>query len=264
MHAGWIPCALAIAGLGPGAAARAAPETAAEITQCMRDNFPGDASVQTIALEVKDRVGNRRELDAKVYWERDPGGLSRVLIRFDDPPDLRGSSLLLLEKPERNDMFMYLPELGRVRRVTSHMISGSMFGTDFSYEDFERLQGLAEDADALRKPDAEIGGRAAYVLEARPRREERSQYESVTSFIDRETCVPLEIRMYEKGPRLRKTVSIDFSKVTQEKSGWVPRALSIREEIERTETALRVDAIELGVDLPDKLFSQSQLERGGR
>ena len=49
--------------------------------------------------------------------------------------------VLLLEKKDRMpDQFMYLPELRKVRRVTKRSVAGSMFGTDFSYEDFERFQ----------------------------------------------------------------------------------------------------------------------------
>ena len=60
-----------------------------------------------------------------------------MLLRVHEPADLEGAGLLLLEKSDRTDMFIYLPDLKKVKRVTSHMLSGSLFGSDFSYEDFE-------------------------------------------------------------------------------------------------------------------------------
>ena len=38
---------------------------------------------------------------------------------------------------------MYLPELRSVRRVTGNTLSGTLLGTDFTYEDFLHIYGLA-------------------------------------------------------------------------------------------------------------------------
>jgi len=111
-----------------------------------------------------------------------PAGPTAGEIEACVPADTRGSALLLIEKPGRNDMFMYLPELKRTRRVTGPGLSGGMFGTDFTDSQFERLQGVARDLHVERMPDAELDGAPVRVLAHTPG--DDPEFESVLSYID--------------------------------------------------------------------------------
>jgi hypothetical protein len=246
------------------AAPALALETAEEIEACLDANLPDDSSIQEVRLTTYDRVGDTTEMRTKMYWVKGDDALSKVFMQFDAPPDLRGAGLLMLEKESRNDIFMYLPELEKVKRVSSQMMKGSMFGTDFSYEEFERLQGMSDDARTERVEDAEVVGRAVYVLDQFPKAETKSDYERVRSFIDRETCVLLQVDFFGPGDRLKKRMEADFSKVTQEASGPLAREMTMHSVLERTKTTLVVESIEIGAKIPRKMFSQSQLARSGR
>jgi hypothetical protein len=232
-----------------------------EIADCVKENRPRLSAEQAVTLRTLDRAGSARISSATIYWQRS-GENSKALIRFSAPPDLRGSALLLIQKGERADMFMYLPELRRVRRVTKRSVTGSMFGTDFSYEDFERFQGFAEDGETRRLPDQEIEGRKVFVVEGRPSRGEESAYERIVSFVDQERCVPIHTELYEKGERLRKVVAMPWEKITREAESWVPRLVVVKDLVGKTRTELLVDEIELDKKLPRKLFSESALESG--
>ena len=141
------------------APAGAAAETAEAIQKCVENNLPEHSSEQTVVFRAEDRIGAITESKATIYWRRFGNGRSRVLIRFSSPEDLRGASVLLLERgKDARDIFMYLPALREVKRITSRMMSGSMFGTDFTYEEFERIQDYAATAAATRLPDRELDG----------------------------------------------------------------------------------------------------------
>ena len=153
----------------------------------------GQASVQTVAFRATDRMGAVTESRAEIHWKRFESGLSKLLVRVSAPPDLRRAGLLLIEKEGgRRDMFMYLPEIDKVKRVTGRMLTGSMFGTDFSYEDFERLQGFTDPSASRSLPDVTLDGAAALVTETRPAPSQESAYGRIVSFIDRATCVALQ------------------------------------------------------------------------
>ena len=229
------------------------------VTDCVKANQPRLSAEQTVTLRTVDRTGAARDSEATIYWQKF-GEKSKALIRFNAPPDLRGSALLLLEQDERVDMFMYLPELRRVRRVSKHSVAGSMFGTDFTYEDFERLQGLGEDGELQRLPDAEVDGRKVFVLEGRPSRGEQSAYERSISFVDQESCIPIRTELYEKGERLRKLLVIPAEEITREGEIWVPRHVLVKDLVNETRTELLVDEIELNKKFSRKLFSESALE----
>jgi hypothetical protein len=113
-----------------------------EVQRCIERNLPEHSSRQSVVFEQRDRAGNERRFEAEVWWKRDAEGRSRLLARVEAPPDLRGTAFLMIEEQDRPEMFSYLPELGRVRRVDSRSASGFL-GTDLSYEDIEELRALA-------------------------------------------------------------------------------------------------------------------------
>ena len=245
------------------AAAAAELQTAEQIGACHRGSFPDDSSVQTISMNAKDRIGAVTTSKATIHWKKFDDGLSRVMMRFFNPPDLRGAGLLMVEKKARNDMFIYLPELGRVKRITSRMTSASMFGTDFSYEEFERMQGIAESAPTTRAEDGAVDGRPAYVLEVRPTSESDSAYERIVTFIDKETCVQLRSEFYERGDRARKVLAANTSTLSREGDVWLAREYLMRDLRDETETTMIVEEVEMGKPVPRKLFSERELVSGG-
>jgi len=247
------------------ASARAAPETAAEIEQCVQDNLPRKSSVQTVLFRSSNRVGEVTGSDATIHWKLFDDGLSKVLLRFTRPLDMRGAGVLLIENQGRRpDTFMYLPELGKVRRVSSRSAASSLFGTDFSYEDFERLVGMSSDASRERVADTKVGGRDVYVVVGRPDPESGSAYERVVAFIDKETCVPLRTESYEHGDELRKLLTADSSKIEREGTLWVPRRQTMKDLRDETQTDLVIEQIDIDAKIHRKMFSARELEAGAR
>jgi len=160
-------------------------------------------------------------------------------------------------------MFMYLPELKRVRRITVRSVSGSLFGTDFSYEDLERLQSIGAGANVTRLADAEVGGQSTYVLAGSPSPDSGSAYERVVSFIDQKTCIPLKMELYEKGGQLRKLLTVDPAQVRREGGIWFPGQVSLRDLAEQSETRLVVKKIAIDIEISDSIFSESALSTTG-
>ena len=255
---------LASPALSFGTANLTSESSASDIDLCVQQNFPDDSMVQTLRLVTKDRGGDERTLEARMFWQKDPKtGLSNVLLAFDAPPELRGGALLVLEKKPQNDMFMYVPELGKVRRITDRMVSGNMLGTDFTYDDFSRLQGMISNLRTERLADEQVAGRAAYVTLARPI--SGSDYDRIRSLIDRETCVPLRVEFYEKGgPEPVKLLTVDPAKVSEQKSHWIPRELQLENALAGTSTRLVIEKLEVSVPIDRKCFSVVELERQGR
>lgn len=243
--------------------AQAAPQTVAEIQECIEGNLPENGSTQQVLLRAVDRTGEETDSRAEIVWKRDDEEKSRVLMRITAPPERRGSLLLGLQRDqERSDMWLYLPELRKVKRVGQRTISGSMFGTDYTYEDFQRVYHLAKDAKTTRGPDEELDGRTAFVLESQP--SETSEYERIKSYVDQEMCVLRRAEYYESGERLTKRLTIPLDKIDKEPSGWVPKLTRMEDLLDETHTDLVVESIDMAKPVPDRMFSVRQLEREGR
>jgi len=246
-------------------ASHAAPETAEEIDACVRANSPETSSVQTVQLRVTNRVGDTSESIAKIHWMRFEDGLSKALLRYERPLDMRGAGVLLIEKEGRSpDTFLYLPDIGQVRRVSSSAASSSLFGTDFSYEDFNRLVGMAGEAAKTREADTQIEGRDAWVLSLRPAPEDESSYERIVMTVDQATCVALRTESWEPGERLRKVLTADPSAIEQVGTLWVPRKLQMRDERDETRTDVVVEEVDVEAEIKRKMFSARELEAGAR
>jgi hypothetical protein len=246
-------------------AAWGAPETAQEIEQCARDNLPDRNTVQTVLFRSTDRSDSVTESRTKIHWQRSEDGTSKVLMRFLKPLDLRGAGVLLLERKDRlPDTMLYLPAIRKVRRVSSRAAASSVFGTDFSYEDFQRLMGMTVSAHKTREADTDIDGRSVYVIVARPTAESGSSYERVVTYIDKETCVPLTTDSYEPGDKLRKRLSTDPAQITREGDYFIPRSQTIEDLRDATRTEFIVEEIDVDAKIHQKMFSERELEAGAR
>ncbi|MEN8181728.1 MAG: outer membrane lipoprotein-sorting protein [Myxococcota bacterium] len=246
--------------LGFALSGKAEAEDLAEVRAC-EAKVPGRTSVVSLELRSVDRTGGTRTLAGKMRWKLDDEGRSQTLIELEKPPDVRGSAYLLHERESTHDMWVFLPAVAKVRRIHPRSASGRLFGTDFSYDDIARLQGLAVDGKAERLPDALLGGRAVYRVRARLAPEEGSGFARVEYFMDRETCLPLQIEFYGEGGALQKVMRGDPASVERAGSGWVLRSVRIQDLANGTESLLVVSGIQVDVDLPDGLFSLTNLQQ---
>ncbi len=247
--------------LQPAPAVRAESRSADEIDSCIRKNRPTETSVLEVSFRSKDRIGGITEKSGTLSWKRFDGDLSRLVLRFRYPNDVRGAAVLLIEAKERApEMFMCIPALQKVRRVTTRTVSSSLFGTDFSYEDFQRLQGYTASVSKLRLEDAVLADRPAFVVERTLEPDAGSAYGRIVDFVDQETCLPLRTESYERGGRLRKVLTADPAAFEFSGSVWVARSMLMRDLLDETETALLVEKVEIDTKLNRKVFSTRDLE----
>lgn len=229
------------------------------VKSCMAKNLPETTSVQAIELRARDRGGYESIMQADVYWKRIEDTPAKVLMYLHEPSDVRGARFLIIQNEPQNDMYIYMPGLFKVRKITSKNISNSMLGTDFSYEDFERLQGIMTEAKGEQQPDEVLDGHRVYVINSYPG--DNSGYEKITSYIDIETCVTLKTELFEPGGRLRKILTVNPETIRQTGGIYVPMEVVIRDLRDKTKTTMVIDEINIDVPLEDALFDPNQLKK---
>jgi outer membrane lipoprotein-sorting protein len=238
-------------------------KTAEEIQECVKKNAPALSSSQTVVMRAFDRAGEPTESRYRLLWKRPEGESGRLLLRVLDPPARRGSALLLVQKGERDaDIYLYLADLRKTRRVTKKSLQGSMFGTDLSYEDFQRVQQMADESSVERGEDGEVGGRKVYTLVAKPR--EGSAYERAVSLVDQERCLIVRAEYYGSGEKPSKVLSVNQEKITKEDFGWLPREIRVDDLEEGTHTDLIIEEFDATTEVSDSDLSVANLESAGR
>jgi hypothetical protein len=248
-------------------AAESPPEselTAREIYRRVLENR-FETSVQELKLVSADRAGNEQTVRMQALWKRYPQGtpkeedgvLSQTVVRYMEPVDVRRTGYLIVNNRDRpNDQFIYLKSLRRIRRI--NLRGESIVGTDFSVEDLVPRE--LDDAEYLRIPDADVAGTPCYVVEATPKPEMKSEYAKFWLYVERAHYVPIRIRYWDRADVEIKELRSRVESIREIEGIWVPIEATMRHLLQKTETALWVEVLVPNPELPDRFFSQRQLQ----
>ena len=246
--------------------------TADLVARRVQDRDSGRDSRQTLRMKLADRHGRIRERVLQVTSLR--GGTAgtpdgdRLLIRFTYPNDIRGTSFLVWEHPAAEDeRFLFLPSLGRVRRIAGSETQDSFVGSDFTYEDiggreFDEYTYAFAGADGEDTSWAPPGGGApqrAWRLESK-RRDSSAQFPRVTSLVLKDSFVVVQADIYNRRNERQKVYTV--RKLAQVKGIWTVMDSEISNALEKTRTELAVEQVDYNVGLKEADFSRRELERG--
>ncbi len=231
-----------------------------QVETCLRKNEPKTTAIQKIELRSTDRAGYEKILVSDIYLKRFPDKTTRLLAYFREPDDIIGTRLLLIEKPPANEIYMYMPALFKIRRISSKRISSSMYGSDFSYEDIERFYGMLSTEQPAQLPDVLIKGKSMYALETRPAEDSGSKYESVVSYFDKQDCVLQRVDFFESGSKLRKQLIVDPDSITTKADIKLPLRLIMTDWKHKTKTLLNIKQVEFDTPLTDDIFNSERLK----
>lgn len=230
------------------------------------DRETGRDSRATVRLTLYDRHGRPRERLLTMLSRRGQGNVGdRVLTRFTHPEDIRGTGFLVWEHPSADDeRFLYLPSLGRVRRIAGSESQESFVGTDFTYEDiggreFEDYTYTLLDENASWTPPRGTAS-PAYRLESR-RKDASAKYPRVVSLVTRDFVVVAADVFNRRDEREKVYAVLRLEKV---EGIWTVLEAEMSNLLDHTKTTLRIQAIDYNVGLKDSEFSRRQLEAGAK
>ena len=107
----------------------------------------------------------------KVVYKRGGPESAKLLIKFLEPADIRGTGLLsVLEKDKPADQWIYLPALKKTRRIKGGNDSESFLGSDFTVGDLTSVDSDAQRYENKVTATDDVCGTAhCYVLTAEPK-----------------------------------------------------------------------------------------------
>jgi hypothetical protein len=253
----------ALVGLAPLAAAPSL--TADEIARRVQDRDTGRDSRADVRMKLYDRRGRPRERALTLLTLRRAAG-DRSLIRFTYPNDIRGTGFLVWQHPHGDDeRFLYLPSLGRVRRIAGTEAQESFVGSDFSYEDIggreldDYTYALVDDNASWTPP----GGAPApaYRLESR-RKDASVEFPRVVSLVLKNTFVVVQADIYNRRNEKQKIYTV--GRLQQVEGIWTVFQSSMINDLDRTRTELAIDRIAYNTGLTEDAFSRRELEATGK
>jgi Outer membrane lipoprotein-sorting protein len=266
----WIASAVLVASATLSAAAQPPAARPADwIARQVQDRDTGRDSRFEMRMRLFDRQGRVRERQLRLIGLRgsEKGERAdRLLIRFLYPNDIKGTGFLVLEHPGADDeRFLYLPALGRVRRIAGEEKQGSFVGSDFTYEDMggrdlaDYTYAVVQDAVTWTGPD----GRAwpAWRLESRAK-DPNATYPRVVSTVLKDIFVVAAAESFSRRDEVLKTFEV--RRLAQVSGIWTALDMAMQNRRDRTKTELEVTKAEYNVGLKEADFSRRELEQGAR
>jgi len=170
------------------------------------------------------------------------------------------------EHPDADDeRFLYLPALGRVRRIAGEEKQESFVGSDLSYEDIggrdvaDYAYSFADENAVWTAPD---GARhPAWALESRAR-DRNAEFPRSVSIVLKDRLVVVHADIYNRRDERAKV--FDVRRLDLVDRIWTVLDLVVVNERDRTRTELTTTSIRYNLGLKESDFSRRELEQGAR
>jgi hypothetical protein len=206
------------------------------------------------------RVINEKSRIAEKRWAYDrigSHGDSKSVLRFSAPAEVKGVALLVVNHPDRSsDQWMWIPAVGRERRIALQDRSQSFFGTDFSFEDLEERDTNQFDYRLLG--DETLEGAACWKIESKPREKKVSQYTHSYLWVRKDNYVVTQIENYKNNELVRRA---KYTNIQRIQNIWTAQTLEMFHVKDKSRTILDIDRLEYNVPMKDDDFTLQALRR---
>jgi len=189
-------------------------------------------------------------------------GQAHSIGRLFSPIRLRGMTVLMIEAADRHhDAFVFLPAMGRVRRISTAQRSDSFFGTDVTYEDLERRR--EDEYEVIGIRELLRTGERSYEVTTVP--VEQRNYEKATFHIARSDFAILETEFFKRSAASPYRV-IRAPRESMARLGGhiLPTRLRVENRFAKSWTEVEFHQLRVDRKIDDRLFSVGNLIREWR
>lgn len=233
------------------------------MARLVQERDAGRDSRADVRMRLFDRQGRVRERTMQLLTLRGARGVGdRMLVRFLYPNDIKNTGLLVWEHDNADDeRFLYLPALGRVRRITGEEKQESFVGSDLSYEDIggrdtaDYVYAFAGENATWTAPDG--AKLPAWALESKAK-DSRAEYPRSVSLVLKDRFVMVHADIYNR--RNERTKVFDVRRLERVDGIWTVLDLVVVNERQNTRTELTTTAIRYNVGLTEGDFTRRELE----
>jgi hypothetical protein len=178
-------------------------------------------------------------------------GGDKRLLRFLSPANMRNTAMLALG---RGELYVYLADEKRVRRLGTSALNQTFLGSDFNAEDLGSVR-LHDDYNArvVSKNGSEVR------IELTPRHQ--SQWSKIIAVVVEHDLVP-RLEYYDSKGKLARTWTRTFERQKSRYEAWVPARMLMVNEVSKHATELIVQVGDSDKPITDDIFSLRALQRG--
>lgn len=211
-------------------------------------------------MEIQKSGKTLNELVVDQYSSRESADSQRSFLEIKAPANVKGTRFLMIAKNGTVDQRIYLPSLGKVRRITGETEGTESFlGTDFSYNDLAYMERDSSlDTYRMLREDS-YNGALCYVIEAKPKNT-KSEYAKTHVWIEKDTKHFVKTEFFDAKDTRVKIIEISGYQMIQGIS--TPMVTKMTTVATDTSTVIRILKMQYNMQIPDKVFTPRYLEQG--
>lgn len=232
----------------PAAKASPAP-TADELLAKMDGNLTFEARKARMVMTIAGRRTRTFEIISYGRGEDDS------TMEYLSPAREKGTRMLKLG----DELWLYMPSVERVQKLSGHMLRQGMMGGDLSYEDLMSSGEMRQRYAAKITGESTVDGRACWQLEMIAK-DDAVTYPKRVSCIDKVTFIPLRQELYALSGMLLKTWTMTDVKKFGDRH--FPGKMVVQDHVKKESvTTIEFKEMEFGIEFPREIFSLRWLER---
>jgi len=241
-------------------AAVVSAQDAASIVEQSRNRIKADTVSTRSRMIITARNGTVTERVMDQYSKKDGQGNARAVIVFQEPASVRGSRFLTVENSGREkDQWIFLPSLGKIRRIAASEGSGSFMGSDFSYDDISSTDRKTDQDNHKILRTEKFNNKDCYVIESSSK-DANYQYSKMIQWIEVNSLVIYKIELYDR--RGTQVKLLEISEYREVQGRLAPYVTKMTTLAEGTSTSINVVNLKYDDPIPEGVFTTRFLETG--
>lgn len=217
-----------------------------------------------VTMTLIDAQGNKRTIKTLRFHKHfgGKGGFDNKSVFYTEyPPDQKGTGFLIWDyaiKGKPDDLWLYLPSLRSVRRMTTRDQNDSFMGSDLTFSDMGARR-LDEDEhklvfEGLCKGCSDV----SYIVDSFPK-EADSPYGKKRYFISKKDLVARKVEFYDRNMKGLKLQTIFWEKIG-DVLVWTRSEITNVQS--KHQTIFEITDIKNNTGLKDSVFAARVLEKG--
>jgi hypothetical protein len=181
---------------------------ASQIMANSRDQSITSSLNATVVLTITEKGGSTRNRTISMMTKSYADGLEKRIIRFIEPADVRGTSMLVVDnRSSADEMWIYLPALKKTRRIVTSEKGKSFMSSEFSNADMSS----PAISDFTHKHLEKSGINNQWIIESIPVNEDKADeygFSKKISYISIDKNQVLKMEFYNFDNELFKVIEI--------------------------------------------------------
>jgi len=236
-------------------------QDAREISKKSSDAINLDAMEMVSTLKIIGANGEERVRTLSTAT-RKFGNVSKMMMKFIEPADVRGTTLLIFDNENKDDdLWIFMPALRKTRRIVSSEKGKNFMGSEFTNADMSKPN--LDEFNHKILGDETLDGKFCWKIESTCKDEtiaDQYGFSKRISTIEKGNYQAHKVEYYDlEGELLRVETIKEYKK--QANGNYFAFYMEMKNVQNNRRSVMTIDKFQLGSTLPEAQFSPAMIEK---